>query len=263
MKNLTLACLTLMLLIATSCRKNDDESSDLDTQSAKDSYLMDANINDVIKEVDWAATENNLGKAGPTIIIDTTVMPRTMLVNYGKGTLCIDGKIRAGKIMVTFTGRYREAGTIITIIPDSFYQNGNKLEGSKTVTNNGRNSNGNYNYTININNAKLTTIDNKVRTHSSNRNREWIAGENTRTVLDDGYRITGNATGINANNLTYTVNIIQPLIINFSCDYRITAGLLEIVPLNKLKRTINYGTGTCDNFFEVTIGKKTFKVYKN
>ena len=205
MKNLTLTSISLLLavaLVTTSCRKNDDEANDLETQSSTDSYLMDANINDAIKEVDWAANENNLGKSGPTITIDSTSSPKVMIINYGAGTLCADGKLRAGKIRVTYTGKYRETGTVITITPDSFYQNGNKLEGIKTITNNGRKANGHLYYTIEVSNAKLTTVDGKVRTWTSTRNREWIEGEGTKAFNDDVYQITGTANGVSANNVS-------------------------------------------------------------
>lgn len=265
MKNLTLTSISLLLavaLVTASCRKNDDEANDLETQSSTDSYLMDANINDAIKEVDWAANENNLGKSGPTITIDSASSPRVMIINYGAGTLCADGKLRAGKIRVTYTGKYRETGTVITITPDSFYQNGNKLEGVKTITNNGRKANGHLYYTIEVSNAKLTTVDGKVRTWTSTRNREWIEGEGTKAFNDDVYQITGTANGVSANNVSFTVNILQPLQIDFSCQYRITAGEVEIKPQNKLTRTINYGSGTCDNNYTVKIGNRSIVVYR-
>lgn len=263
MKKLTLLGIFFTAaLMLTSCRKNDDETTDLETQSATDSYLMDANINDAIKEVDWAASENNLGKAGPTVTFDTTASPKQMTINYGSGTLCADGKLRAGKLRITFTGRYRDAGTVITITPDSFYQNGNKLEGTKTITNNGRNNRNNLYYTIEVNNAKLTTIDGKIRTWTSTRNREWIGGENTKAFNDDVYQITGIANGVSSNNVAFTVNILQPLQIDFSCQYRVTAGEVEIKPTSKLTRTINYGSGSCDNNYTVKIGNRTFTVYR-
>jgi len=105
MKKLTVLGIFLTAaLMLSSCRKNDDETTDLETQSATDSYLMDANINDAIKEVDWAASENSLGKAGPTVTFDTISSPKRMVIDYGSGTLCVDGKLRAGRLLVGFTG---------------------------------------------------------------------------------------------------------------------------------------------------------------
>jgi hypothetical protein len=263
MKKLTVLGIFLTAaLMLSSCRKNDDETTDLETQSATDSYLMDANINDAIKEVDWAANENSLGKAGPTVTVDTISSPKRMVIDYGSGTLCVDGKLRAGRLLVGFTGRYRDAGTVITIIPDSFYQNGNKLEGFKTITNNGRNSRNNLNYTIEVKNAKLTTVDGKTRTWTSTRNREWIGGENTKAFNDDVYQITGTAYGTSSNRVNFAVDILQPLQVDFSCQYRITAGEVEVKPIYKLTRTINYGSGTCDNNYTVKIGNRTFTVYR-
>lgn len=251
-----------LALTVVSCRKDKDEDLDIETQSASDNYSAESNINDVLKQVDDAATNSNLGKAGPVITIDSSSSPKKMIINYGTGTLCNDGKTRAGKIVVTWTGRYREIGTVVTITPDSFYQNGNKVEGTKTVENKGRNGNNNLYFTVTVTNAKITAVDGSIRTWNATRNREWISGEQTASILDDVYLITGTATGVNSNQRSYTSTITQALRVDFSCRYRITSGVVEVVPQGKLTRTVNYGSGTCDNSFTVTIGSKSYTVYR-
>lgn len=261
MKNITLLSVLLSAaLIMSACKKDKDEDLDVETQSSSDNFLVESNINDELKEVDAAATSNNLGKAGPVITIDSLATPKKMTLDYGTSTLCDDGKTRSGKINVTWTGRYRETGTVITIIPENFYQNGNKVEGTKTIENKGRNTAGNLYYTVTVANAKVTKTDAKVRTWNATRNREWIAGENTAGWKDDVYLLTGTANGINANGLIYSTNITTALRLDLNCEYRITAGVVELKPQGKLTRIVDYGNGDCDNTITVTIGNKSYTI---
>lgn len=257
----TLVTLVLGLSL-TSCKKNQDEELDIETESSADNYNVERNINDVFKQVDESANASNIGKTGPTVTVDSTSNPRVMTINYGAGTLCNDNKIRAGKIIVTWTGKYRAVGTVITITTDSFYQNGNKLEGTKTIENKGRSALGNLYYQVSVRNAKLTTVDGKTATWNADRTREWISGESTPAWNDDVYAITGSSSGVSRAGLSYTSTITQTLRVDFSCDYRLTAGEIEIKPTGKLTRTINYGNGGCDNSFTVKIGNRTFTVSK-
>lgn len=263
MKKITfLAAIALvgLALSFASCKKDSTDGIDLETQSSTDNYLADNQINDELKQVDEAAANNKLGKAGPTVIIDSTSTPRVMTIDYGTGTICNDGKQRSGKLIVTWTGRYRDVGTVITITTDNFFQNGNQIEGTKTITNQGRNTSGNLTYSISVSGSKIKTVDGKSRTWNSTRTREWIAGENTPTPTDDVYLITGTANGVNANGLSYTANITQALRFDLSCQYRLTAGEIELTPQGKQVRIINYGSGTCDNTYTVKVGNKLITI---
>jgi hypothetical protein len=248
------------LIALSACKKDKDEDLDTETQSSSDNFFVEGQVNDEIKEVDEAATNSKLGKNGPVITIDSTTTPRKMTIDYGTGTVCNDGKTRSGKINVTWTGRYRETGTVITISPENFVQNGNKIEGTKTIENKGRNTAGNLYYTISVINARITKADGRERTWNATRNREWISGEGTATWNDDVYLLTGNASGVNANGLNYSVNITSALRLDLGCEHRITAGVLELIPQGKRTRTVNYGNGDCDNTITVTIGNKTYTI---
>ena len=95
MKKITfLAAIALMgmALSFVSCKKDSTDGIDLETQSSTDNYLADNQINDELKQVDEAAANNNLGKAGPTVIVDSTSTPKVMTIDYGTGTICNDGK---------------------------------------------------------------------------------------------------------------------------------------------------------------------------
>ncbi|MCU0422105.1 MAG: hypothetical protein MUC81_04770 [Bacteroidia bacterium] len=261
-KSILLGCLFALSasLSIVACKKDKEENLDVETQTAADQSSSEGFFSDIYNQVEEASNSAGLGKSGPTVIVDSLSTPRTMVIDYGINTLCNDGKTRAGKIRVSWTGRYRQAGTLITITPDSFYQNGNKIEGVKTVLNNGRNTRGNLNYTVTVSNAKITFIDGRISTWNATRNREWTAGENTLAWNDDVYLITGNANGTARNGISYTSDITNALRVDLSCTHRLTAGTIEIRPTGKLSRTIDYGNGICDQTFTVSIGGRTFTV---
>lgn len=71
---------------------------------------------------------------------------------------------------------------------------------------------------------------------------------------------TGNASGANAGS-SYTANITSRVEYNFNCSptsypffHPPVAGSIDFTPSGKPTRTINYGTGTCDDTYTVTIG---------
>ena len=71
--------------------------------------------------------------------------------------------------------------------------------------------------------------------------------------------VSGSFNGTASNGEVYTGNISSPLILNFNCTpfgtkYLYVAGTLNFTPSGKLTRTINYGSGTCDLTYVVSIG---------
>lgn len=243
-------------LFLTSCKK--DKEIDTDLTSTEDQSQGELVYDQVFKQVDQAADDAGLKKGGyPIITKDTLATPRTMRIDYGTSNyLCLDGNYRRGAILVSWTGRYRETGTVINIGFESFYQNGNKVEGSKTITNNGPNSLGQLSYTIVVN-GKITIAENLTHTWNSNRTRLWIEGESTKSVLDDVYEITGSTTGVNRKGINYTAQITTKLRVELACEWRIVSGVIEVTPEGKNMRKIDFGNGACDRLVTVTVNGKT------
>ena len=67
----------------------------------------------------------------------------TIIVDFGNGIPddCLSyGKERRGRVIITFTGPYRDSLSIIRTTFDHYYVNNNWIQGERIVTNNGRNS---------------------------------------------------------------------------------------------------------------------------
>lgn len=260
------AWLAIAILALASCKKDkdDDTPTSLDYVAATDNAKAEDAFNDALQQVDAAASANGLRElndaCSPTVTIDTVAMPHTMLIDFGT-TNCTatNGRSRRGKLMVTFTGRYRDAGTVITITPQDYYVNDNHVQGTKTVTNMGLNEDHHPYFNIVVD-GTLTAADGSwTATHHAERVRTWTAGYDTPTSLDDTYSITGSGHGVNRNGVSYTVQITNPLIVAVGCPF-IEQGTVQITPEDHAVRTIDYGNGTCDSTFTVSVNGHTYTV---
>ena len=259
----------LLSIVAVSCKK-DDNDKDTDTNSAKYDAVAQTVFNDMSDVSDQAATKGDLsgfkldGSDGiltscAVITIDTLSTPKVCIIDFGSGCTGNDGKTRAGKINVSFTGPYKQAGTVITITPVNYSVNGNVVSGSKTITNNGANSAGFLSYSVVVDGQIILAGNGGVITWQANRTREFIEGVNTSIFADDVYRISGSSTGTKISGSTWTTNITTSLVRKISCR-QFVSGILTITPSNKPARTVDYGNGNCDNTATVTINGNTFTI---
>ena len=274
MRNFIITCLVCCIFF-TSCRKRYDNDP-----SALMNYRIETAFDEMTNISDQAVTGNmvyyksgeviytkpgastNLPKAPCNVIItlDTTAFPRTVTVDYGNTNCdCNDGKTRRGKIITTYTGPYLATGTVITHTPEEYYVNNIYIQGTKTVQNMGLNTSSQPYYQVEIN-GSATDPSADVLTYSSSRVRTWITGFNTlMDRFDDEYDITGTATGTFSNGGVYTSQTVAPIRIKVGCGFPVS-GELQITPLDRPMRTINYGDGTCDYTFTVTVNGQTFTV---
>lgn len=192
------------------------------------------------------------------ITIDTTGSLKTVTVDYGTSNCdCNDGKTRRGKIVTTFTGPYMAPGTIITHTPVDYYVNDIKIDGTKTVENMGLNSNGQPYFNVQIDGV-ATLTSGETLTYTSTRVRTWTTGFNTLlNRFDDEYDITGTANGVFSSGGGYTANITAPIHVKVGCGFPVS-GTIEITPQNHPVRTVDYGSGSCDATFTVTVNGHTY-----
>jgi len=270
-----LAVLAITVVGFSSCKK-DKEEVDNDTESVIENAMADAAYNDVASIADEGYTGSLSSYRGEnpnlifttcaTVTFDSSVTPKKFTVDFGTtDCLCNDGNYRRGKIIVTYTGFYRDSASTHTITFDNYYVNYNKIEGTKTVTNGGRNAAGNLVYSVSINGS--ITWDPQyfggggTSTYNSTRSREWSAGESTLIWSDDVYLISGTSSGTTRSGNSYSLNTTEALKKEIGFKH-ITDGTLAFTPSGKTTRIIDYGypNGARDNLAQVTIGSLTFTI---
>jgi hypothetical protein len=267
---LVLAVFAFPVIFISGCKKDNIQLEDTKL-SQDDAYAESTfeNVSDMADEAYDIGTGNHL-KAFPgdrmflsdcaTVTLDTNIFPRTMTIDFGEeNCLCQDGKYRRGKILITFTGRYREPGTVITHDFENYFVNDRSVDGTKVVTNMGENENGNLYFTIEVEGI-IQKEDGSTFTWNSSRVREWIQGSDTHNRWDDIYLITGTANGTRPNGLTWEREIIVPLRVELACRF-IVSGSIELRPQDRPVRLLDYGNGDCDNIATVTINGVVYTIY--
>lgn len=276
-----LVAFTLTTIFIHSCQK-DKEELEFDTQTSQDNALAEMTYNDVNSIVNQAmengpaglstyrtALDNSylLSSCATVTVTPDTVGGGTLTVDFGAtNCLCTDNRYRRGIINISFTGAYRDSGTVITTSFTDYYVGKDtaymyRVGGTKTVTNKGRNTAGNMWFTIQVN-GLLTNYNGLNMSWNSSRTREWIAGEGTSGLTqwqDDQYLISGTASGSNFEGINFTAAITTPLLADLSCRW-IRSGVFELTPSGKPTRILDYGDGTCNNRATVTVNGTTFDI---
>jgi hypothetical protein len=272
MQNLNLKIVAIVMISVLTILSCNKEENDNDITIAQDNAFTEGVYADVHAMVDQAnrlsstkITDSLWGayfSSCVTITRDTLANPHKITIDFGAtNCLCNDGKYRRGIIIASYTGRYRDAGTQISVSFNGFYVNDNHVQGTKTITNNGTNALGNINFDIAVNGQIDKANNGGTITWTSNRNREWIAGSSTLSIWDDIYLITGEADG-SSNGTNFEILIINPLRKEIGCVNFVSGTFTLDIP-QKALRTIDYGNGSCDQTATVTILNQTYTITLN
>ncbi len=266
MKTIKSRLIASLMMLATSalllngCKR---ENLDDNMNAAEDNALAEVTFNDVKSIADEAAegslasyktgASNGIMSTCATITHDTLSDPRVLTIDFGDvNCTCNDGRTRRGIIIVTYSGPYREPGHVHTITFDNFFVNDNQVLGTKTVTNNGYNNDGNLYYSIEVDGSIIRANGAGTLTFVSSRVREWIEGEGTPERTDDVYLVTGTASGTNSEGGSFTAEITSALRREVAC-HQFVSGTAEVTPANRPTRYIDFGDGSCDNLATVTV----------
>lgn len=275
MKKLNLTFIMMLVglfFFLSSCKKdNTNDTKTPEFTSTEDHALAENVFEDAFDVVDENVREDgslmknaeaeSITGACAKITVDTSSKPYLMTIDFGKGCLGSNGRYRTGKILISFTGRYRQVGTVISISFDNYTVDGYKVEGTKTITNMGKNTKGNPYFTIVVKDAKISKNGDSI-TWQSSREREWTQGSNTPSIWDDEYFISGKAEGTNRKGVHYKADITKDLQVKIGCRW-IESGTISIKPDNIAERIFDFGNGSCDNKATVTVDGKTYNINLN
>ncbi len=270
-----LAATTLTL---AACKRSDNNNStttpaltnaDDNGGYASDAAKLEQDGNDVISISDAAATTGttNLRTTSgyPTVTRTTSGGDTIITIDFGPTPhICLDLRTREGQIIVSFSGPYKDSGTVRTITSNNYYIAGLEMMVHKTVTNEGTNSSGQVWYNVSVNDSIVLGTDSVIY-WTGTRTRTWDAGYSTPDRSDDVYLIGGTTVLHRADGNVFTFNIStsDPLKVAIACKW-IEAGTVTISSTSFTggDRTLNYtyGGGGCDDMAQVTIGTHTYDI---
>ena len=233
-----------------SCRKNDNNDTVIATAedlSANEDYTEQIDL-----DADIAVEERGGGEC-PTVTFAQPegTWPNTITIDFGAACTRRDGRVLSGVLVIQQTAEIRTPGAVRTVTHENFSIDGVKIEGTRTWTNNGQNTDGQWSYTKVATDMKLTFEDGSVTTWSKTRTSVLIEGGGTATHLDDVWSSTGTASGVNRNGNDFTATITEPLIKHADCRW-ISQGVIEFT-VGVRTRSLDFGDGSCDRFGTLTL----------
>jgi hypothetical protein len=231
---------------------SDDIDNELDT------YVSDSLLNHYIDST--ATSPITIKTAGPTITIDKpdTLYPKTFTLDYGiTGIMLANGNTVKGKIIAYVKSKMKLKNSTRTISLVGFSENGNAVNGSKTITYLGINSKQHPYWSISVNDT-VTHADGSKIIWSSDRQRILSGNNGTPLVYsDDIYSISGTSQGVSSNGTPFNLEIRNnyPLVIGENWFFYIR-GITDLTIKNG-DMTIDYGNGFDDETAAITVNGET------
>ncbi|MCX6292413.1 MAG: hypothetical protein NT126_11720 [Bacteroidetes bacterium] len=260
-----IAAALVSLTFMTSCKKDSSTSANEEDMITNADQFQEAegatsdvdNISDIATQTNSAnfrltSNDDHYGILGCATVNRDTVN-QVVTIDFGTGCTGNDGRTRSGQIIIHYSGgTYFTPGFQRIVTFNNYFVNNRHIEGTRTITNNGNNAAGHLNWTVDAQNMRVTRPNGTYHTWNSLRTREMIAGD---TLLfhpaDDVYSITGSSNGSNSNGNTCSAVITTALIKRGNCHW-IVSGTVDITPSNRPVRTLDFGSGNCDDLATVT-----------
>jgi hypothetical protein len=193
-------------------------------------------------------------RLGPCVTITVTpndsTYPKTVVIDYGNGCLCRDGKFRKGAIVLHYTKPLRRPGAVLTITFRNYFVNRAHIEGTKVIKN--QTEGGVHKYSVVVIDGKVTWPNGRGFSYEKVKTVTQVRGSETITIRDDVYSIEGRSKTTYNNGITVTKNTESPLIKPVACAW-IVKGVLKI-KINDRELFLDFGNGMCDNKATLTWG---------
>ena len=275
-KNLA-AFLICASLLGVGCTKQETPDTEVENalETIADDAEADVTFNQVSDDVSGASddmgfTQTDVGAedqpTDPTWTKCYTVtitkltadeFPKKIVIDFGTGCLCRDGKTRKGKIITVFTGRLKVPGSKATTTFDGYYVNEVHVEGKHIIQNNSTSSV--RVITRTVENGKLSKPNGNYILWNATHTNTQVAGLGTPNFhFDDAFSITGNVSAENGRNgaiNTWSRSITSPLQKKSNCRW-FDAGTVSITRKGQTG-SLDYGTGACDNKATITFNGNT------
>ena len=188
------------------------------------------------RKLDWSICEG--------AVLDFDESGKKVTLDFGSGCTSY-GITRKGKVNISYSGNLLFPGSEIVINFENYEVNDIKIEGRRTLKNNGIDIlNSTIALAIEIQNGKATWPDNTFITITSNHVRQLV-------LTNEGYDafITGTMSGKSRRGVDYSSSTGAPLVINQSCVesgiWIPNSGILNF-DFQGIPLTVDFGAGTCD-----------------
>ncbi len=249
--------MTIFSVILFACDRddsNDEIIESIDLEEAALTAKVD-NATEVISDtfLQTIESEESLQK-GPihphlpecaTVTVELTDTSKEVTVDFGsEGCVVRGGHTVKGKVNMSYVADVDAMTLVINYDLEDFFIDDIQFVGSKTVTRQKANDNGNPQYNMDLN-LTVTFADGTQASRTGTKTREWIEGSFNGNWGDNVFLITGAWETNFANGNTHSTTITTALRREASCRF-LVSGVVDLVRTN-YSGTLDYGDGECDN----------------
>lgn len=261
------------LLSLQACQQDDelnmDEEEEQEIELVENTTLAEDNADQEIGVADMAEIEIASMSQRSLNCYSTNLdtANRVLTIDFGDGCVGPYGRERSGKIIVTYAD---EGGIFIsdrTITFDNYVVNNIEISGEIFIERAVRNDRNNYQNTYTLRDYTLNFPDGNTFVTNGNRVREWIEVEGEGDPSTNKFQITGSLNGESTRGVNWNHTIVEPIIVDFSClasgNMLRTSGIKEVkfsLRNRERTRTVDYGDGSCDGTYTVTINNRVVTV---
>ena len=180
-----IAAISVALLIA-SCGDETDQNdlnlvTEVDTQSEA---AMESVMEDLDNVAEAAMIAANAGGRffEDELLSCATVTQnqelKTVIIDFGDGCIGPRGRMRSGRIVITYTDRRLVSGAVKTVTLEDFEVDSVGIEGTRVFTNIMESENDFPMFRIQLMGGRLTFSDGTIATRESDHTRTWVRGAN-------------------------------------------------------------------------------------
>lgn len=260
MKKLMIIPAVVIMAFFSSCSDDAEQNADLtntfdlDTETTIESNYED--VDDIVNA--GVELEAANGRVEADELLDGAIITHDkdnniITIDYGIGVEGPNGRVRKGKIIITYDGLRWEQGSFREVTFEEFYIDDVQVEGVRRMENTSTSTEDNPEFTVTLTGGKLTFTDNTTATREVNKVRTWLRAA---TRVNDEVSVEGTASGSRRDGTSYNVEIIEPIIYKRDCRrarvFVPVAGIKQITSGENVV-TLNYGDGECDNIATLTI----------
>jgi len=252
------------------------DTADVSEEALTDAYFSDLDDMAGIALSTPSETEYSSGRTSGSVtleddrfacddIVVTIASDPASTAENPKGVLSIDfgssgcadlkGNVRKGKLIFTYQGKRFMPGSTVVTTAENYFINAVKLEGTRTLTNLQNSTADVPRFNVVLANGKATFPNESAATRESNITWQWNRAANP---LDDNLQIehTSIASGTTRGGRSYAVTLLEDLVYKRHCGIAVS-GIKKYLVDGKKEITIDYGDGTCDRAFSITVNGNT------
>ena len=260
MKKLMLIPVIGMMVLFSSCSEDGETTTDLVQEfDLEAEATIEANYEDVDDIVNAGVeSQDPNGRVVEDELLDGATVTHDranniITVDYGEGVEGPGGRIRKGKVIITYNGLRWEPGSFRQVTFENFSIDDVQIEGVRRLENTAESTDDNPEFTVTLQGGMLTFTDSTTASREVNKVRSWLRAANP---LNDEVSVTGSANGSRRDGVNYSVEILERIVYKRDCRrariFVPVAGVKQITSGDNVA-VIDYGDGECDNIATVTI----------